>query len=117
MGESPSSLVLNASPLPLRPPPSGGTASDLRAALRAAGLGTVGSRPEAVAARLAPATAESGSRPEAARDADSADDSGTRPDGARCMSADARQQARPAQTCVAIGRHEHHACDRHECRR
>ena len=57
-----------ASPLlPARAPLSGASSDRRAGCLRAAaGLGVVGSRPEPVAARLAPAAADNGSRPEAA---------------------------------------------------
>ena len=75
-------LVAGASPLSFPALPSV-LRGERRGCFRAEpGLGTVGSRPELVAARLVPAAADSGSRPEAARDMDSADAIGRRPDGA-----------------------------------
>ncbi len=56
-----------ASTLPMRAPLSGAARGDRRGCFKAAaGLGVVGSRPEPVAARLVPAAADNGSRPEAA---------------------------------------------------
>ncbi len=64
---SPGAPITGASVLPVRAPLSGAARGERRGCLRAAaGLRVVGSRPEPVAARLAPAAAESGSRPEAA---------------------------------------------------
>ena len=117
LGLSPAALIPGASLLPVCAPLSGARSERRGCFWAVAGFGTVGSRPAVEAARLAPAAADRGSRPEAARDIDSADCIGSRPDGALCMSADAGSRLDPlsrwwpsAATNTMPARHEVRGC-------